>query len=125
MSGGCRIYSLGFSRWPCSVTRQSCPSRWKELGRLSSWPRDKKLTRWKGIDSLHLHTGNNHFVVRAKGGRKITNAGFNADQGQFIHDIRERTHLPLQVTKPGTWKSETYEVPYEENEVEQEDGVHA
>lgn len=86
------------------------------IGATVWWRRDKKLIRWEEIASLHFNTGNNQFVVRAKDGRKITHVSFNADQGQFIHDIRERSRLPLKVTKPGTWKSETYEVPYEENE---------
>lgn len=76
--------------------------------------REAKKIRWEDVGSLHYNTGNKHFTVRANNGRKITHFGFNADQGLFQREIFKRTHLPLQVTKPGTWKSETFEVPYEE-----------
>jgi hypothetical protein len=85
------------------------------------WRREKKTIRWEDVAGLQFNTGNKQFVVRAKDGRKITHAGFNVDQGQFVHDVQERTRLPLKVTKPGTWTSETYEVPYEDESEEQEE----
>lgn len=81
--------------------------------------REKKKIRWEDVASLHYNTGNKQFVVRANDGRKITHGGFNADQAQFVHEIRKRTRLPLKVRKPGTWKSETIEVPYEELQAEE------
>lgn len=84
------------------------------IGSRSWLAREKKKIRWEDVATLHYNTGNRQFVVRAKDGRKIAHSGFNADQAQYIHDIRERTRLPLQLTQPGTWKSETIEVPYEE-----------
>lgn len=84
-----------------------------------SWlAREKKKIRWEDIASLHYNSGNKQFIVRANDGRKITHGGFNADQGQFVYEIQKRTRLPMKVTNPGTWKSETFEVPYEE-EVEE------
>ena len=56
----------------------------------------------------------------ANDGRKINHAGFNTAPGQFQHEIRERTRLPLKVTRPGTWTSKTIEVPYEEVETYEE-----
>jgi Bacterial PH domain len=78
-----------------------------------SWLGHEKKIRWEDIASLHFNTGNKQFVVRANDGRKITHGGFNADQAQFQHEIHERTRLPMKITRPGTWKSETLEVPYE------------
>lgn len=95
------------------------------IGSRAWWQREKKMIRWEDVVSLHCKIGNKQFVVRAKDGRKITHGGFNVDQGQFMNDVQERTRLPLKVTKRGTWKSETYEVPYEEIEAEEEDNVHA
>src|SRR5713226_593850 len=37
MSGGCRIYSLGFSRSLYVFARQFCPSRWMALDRVLGW----------------------------------------------------------------------------------------
>jgi len=95
------------------------------IGSSAWWRSEKKLIRWEDVASLHYNTGSKQFVVRAKDGRKITHGGFNADQGQFVHDVHERTRLPMKITKPGTWKSETFEVPYEEDQPEEENGVHA
>jgi hypothetical protein len=89
------------------------------------WRREKKIIRWEDVASLHYNTGNKQFVVRAKDGSKIRHGGFNVEQAQFVHDVHERTRLPLNVTKPGTWKSETDEIPYEEDRAEEEDGVQA
>lgn len=95
------------------------------IGSHAWWRRETKLIRWEDVASLHFNTGNKQFVVRAKDGRKITHGGFNVEPGQFMHDVHERTRLPLKITKPGTWKSETYEVPYEEAQEEDEEHVHA
>jgi hypothetical protein len=89
------------------------------IGSRAWWRREKKMIRWEDVANLHYNTGNKQFVVRAKDGRKITHGGFNVEQAQFVHDVHERTRLPMQVTQPGTWKSETYEVPYEENREEE------
>jgi len=95
------------------------------IGSHAWWRREKQMIPWEDVASLHFNTGNKQFIARAKGGRKITHAGFNAEQGQFMHDVQERTHPPMKVTKPGTWKSETYEVPCEETEAEEEVRVRA
>ncbi len=79
-----------------------------------SWFGREKKIRWEDIATLHFNAGNRQFTVRASDGRKISQAGFNSDPGQFQAQVLERTHLPLKITKPGTWKSETYEVPYED-----------
>jgi hypothetical protein len=92
------------------------------IGSRAWWQREKKMIRWEDVASLHYNTGNKQFVVRAKDGRKITHGGFNVDQAQFVHDVRERTRLPMKLTQPGTWKSEIFEVPYEEaDEAEQQE----
>lgn len=85
-----------------------------------SWFGHEKKIRWEEIASLHFNSGNRQFAVRASDGRKITHAGFNSDPATFQTVIRERTRLPLKITRPGTWKSETYEVPYEEFQAEEE-----
>ncbi len=87
------------------------------IGSRSWFGREKKI-RWEDVAGLHFNTGNRQFTVRASNGRKITHAGFNADAGLFQAEVRRRTRLPLKITQPGTWKSETFEVPYEEFEAE-------
>lgn len=79
-----------------------------------SWAGREKKICWEDIASLRYNTGNRQFTVTANDGRKITHAGFNVEPGQFQHDIRQRTRLPLKVTQPGTWGAENFEVPYEE-----------
>jgi hypothetical protein len=79
-----------------------------------TWFGSEKKIRWEDIASLHYNTGSNQFSVRDNEGRKITHSGFNADGGMFLSEIRERTRLPLKIARPGTWKTETIEVPYEE-----------
>jgi len=89
------------------------------IGSRSWFGREKKI-RWGDVDSLHFNTGNRQFTVRANDGRQITHAGFNADPGLFQAEVHRRTRLPMKVRRPGTWKSETFEVPYEEFEAEEE-----
>jgi hypothetical protein len=83
-----------------------------------AWFGSEKKIRWEDIASLHYNTGNNQFSVRDNRGRKITHGGFNADGATFLNEIRERTRLPLKIARPGTWKTETIEVPYEEIEAD-------
>jgi hypothetical protein len=78
------------------------------------WFGQEKKIRWEEIASLHFNSGNRQFTVRANDGRKISHAGFNSDPAAFQTVIHERTRLPLKITQPGTWKSKTFEVPYEE-----------
>lgn len=84
-----------------------------------SWLGSEKKIRWEDVASLLYNTKNNVFTVCAYDGRKITHAGFNADPAMFQEEIRKRTRLPLRVTHPGTWKAQTFEVPYEESEAEE------
>ena len=86
---------------------------------LRSWFGREKKIRWEDIASLHFNSGNREFTVRANDGRKISHTGFNSDPATFQTVIRERTRLPLKITQPGTWKSETFEVPYEEFRAEE------
>ncbi len=86
-----------------------------------SWFGRETKIRWEDVASLHFNCGNRQFTVRASDGRKISHGGFNVDVGQFQADVLARTRLPLKITKPGTWKSETFEVPYEEFEAEAEE----
>lgn len=83
-----------------------------------AWFGSEKKIRWEDIASLHYNTGNNQFSVRDNSGRKITHGGFNADGEMFLNEIRGRTRLPLKIARPGTWKTETIEVPYEETEAD-------
>jgi hypothetical protein len=83
-----------------------------------AWFGNEKKIRWEDVASLHYNTGNNQFSVRENSGRKITHGGFNADGAMFLNEIRERTRLPLKISRPGTWKTETIEVPYEEIEAD-------
>ncbi len=78
------------------------------------WYSGEKKIRWDEIASLHYNAGNKQFTVRATDGRKITHAGFNADPYIFQQEIQRRTRLPLKITRPGTWKAETIELPYDE-----------
>jgi len=79
-----------------------------------SWFGREKKIRWEEIASLQFNSGNRQFTVRANDGHKISHAGFNSDPGLFQAEVLERTRLPLKITRPGTWKSETFEVPYED-----------
>ncbi len=83
-----------------------------------TWFASEKKIRWQDIASLHYNTGSKQFSVRDNVGRKITHSGFNADAGMFLIEIRERTRLPLKIARPGTWKTETIEVPFEEIEAD-------
>src|SRR5947199_239153 len=83
---------------------------------LWSWMGREKNIRWEDVASLRYNTGNKQFTVCANDGRKITHAGFNAEPGLFQHEIQKRTRLAMKITRPGTWNSETIEVPYEEVE---------
>ena len=83
-----------------------------------SWLGSEKKIRWEDIASLRYNTGNKQFTVCANDGRKINHLGLNAEPSLFQHEIQKRTRLPLKVTKPGTWKAETFEVPYNEFETE-------
>lgn len=76
--------------------------------------REKKM-RWESITSLHYNTGNKQFTVRADRGT-ITHSGFNADPQTFQSEVWKRTRLPMKVSQPGTWKTETIEIPYTEQE---------
>jgi hypothetical protein len=84
------------------------------VGSRAWWQRERKMIRWEDVGRLDYNTGSKQFVVRAKDGRKITHSGFQVEQELFVHEVRRRTRLPMNVTKPGTWKSLTLEVPYEE-----------
>lgn len=84
-----------------------------------SWLWGEKKIRWEDISSLRYNTGNRQFVVSASDGRKITHGGFNVEPGQFQYEIQQRTRLPLKLTRPGTWKSETIEIPYDQAETEE------
>lgn len=85
-----------------------------------SWRGSEKKIRWEDVVSLRYNTGNKQFTVCAADGRKINHVGFNAEPALFQHEIQKRTRLPMKVTKPGTWKAETFEVPYNEFETEVE-----
>ena len=85
-----------------------------------SWLGREKKIRWEDVASLRYNPGNQQFTVCANDGRKITHAGFNAEPALFQHEIQNRTRLAMKITRPGTWKAETYDVPYEEVEAEQE-----
>jgi len=84
-----------------------------------SWFRGEKKIRWEDVTSLRYNTGNRQFVVCANDGRKITHGGFNVEPGLFQNAIQTRTRLPMKLTLPGTWKTQTIEVPYEEVESEE------
>lgn len=86
-----------------------------------TWFASEKKIRWEDIASLHYNTGNKQFSVRDNAGRKITHNGFNADAGTFLNEIRERTRLPLKIAQPGTWKTEIFEVPFEEIEADMDE----
>jgi len=88
-----------------------------------TWFGSEKKIRWEDVASLHYNTGNNQFSVRDNRGRKITHGGFNVDGAMFLNEIRERTRLPLKIARPGTWKTETFEVPYEEMEADLDEQV--
>ena len=80
-----------------------------------TWFGNEKKIRWEDVTSLHYNAGNRQFTLRSDDGRKVTHAGFNADAEGFRIEIQHRTRLPLKVAQPGTWKTETIEVPFEES----------
>jgi len=84
-----------------------------------SWFGNEKKIRWEDVPSLRYNTGNRQFVVCANDGRKIAHAGFNVEPGLFQNAIQTRTRLPMKLIRPGAWKTETIEVPYEEVEAEE------
>jgi hypothetical protein len=88
------------------------------IGSRSWWGSEKKI-RWEDIAGLRYNTGNRQFTVCANDGRKINHGGFNVEPGLFQNEIQARARLPLKLTRPGTWKTETIEVPYEEVETEE------
>ena len=79
-----------------------------------SWRGNEKKIRWEDIASLRYNTGNKQFTVCSNDGRKINHLGFNAEPALFQLEIQKRTRLAMKITKPGTWRAETFEVPYEE-----------
>jgi len=81
-----------------------------------TWFGSEKKIRWEDIAGLYYNTRNKQFSVRDNNGRKITHAGFNVDGEMFRDKIHKRTRLPMKIARPGTWKTETIEVPYEEIE---------
>ncbi|HWY70049.1 MAG TPA: PH domain-containing protein [Terriglobales bacterium] len=81
-----------------------------------AWYGSEKKIRWEDMASLHYNTGNKQFTIRSNDGRKVTHAGFNADADGFKKAVQSHTRLPLKIAQPGTWKTETIEVPYEENQ---------
>jgi hypothetical protein len=83
-----------------------------------TWFGSERKIRWEDVASLYYNTGNNQISVRDNRGRKITHCPFNVDGAMFLNEIRERTRLPLKISRPGTWKTETIEVPYEEIEAD-------
>lgn len=84
--------------------------------RSRSWLGREKKIRWEEVTGLSYNVGNKAFTVFGNDGVKISHVGFNAEPGLFQHEIQKRTRLPIKVTRPGTWKSETVEVPYKEVE---------
>lgn len=84
--------------------------------RSRSWLSREKKIRWEDVASLRYNVGNKVFNVSGNDGGKISHAGFNAQPRLFQREIQKRTRLPIKVTRPGTWKSETVEVPYDEVE---------
>ena len=86
-----------------------------------TWFGSEKKIRWEDIAGLYYNTGNKQFSVRDNNGRKITHAGFNAGGDMFREEIHRRTRLPIKIARPGTWKTETFEIPYEEIEADLND----
>jgi len=78
----------------------------------SRFGRDKKIA-WHDVASLHYNRGNHQFKIRSSDGRAITHAGLNVDRELFRDEVQERTRLPMKVSRPGAWRAETIEVPYE------------
>lgn len=107
--------SLVLSCSVCSCARPFCPIEVDGI-RSRSWLGREKKIRWEDVTSLRYNVGNKVFAVTANDGGRISHVGFNAEPGLFQHEIQKRTRLPIQVTRPGAWNSETVEVPYKEVE---------
>ena len=60
-----------------------------------------------------MNRGNHQFKIRSSDGRAITHAGLNVERELFRDEVQERTRLPMKVSRPGAWRAETIEVPYE------------
>ena len=77
-----------------------------------TWFGHEKKIRWEDIAGLDYNFGNKYFTVRDRNGLKIVHSVFHAEGPLFKNRVRERTRLPLKVTRPGVLKTKTIELPY-------------
>jgi len=61
---------------------------------------------------LDYNFGNKYFTLRDRNDRKIVHSAFHAEGPLFKNKVRERTHLPMKITRQGVLKTKTIELPY-------------
>ncbi len=77
-----------------------------------TWFGHEKKIRWENIVSLHYHFGNKYFTVRDRDGRTIVHTAFHVEGKWFRDSVRERTRLPMTITRGSILKRDTIELPY-------------
>lgn len=75
------------------------------------WFGYEKKIRWEEVASLHYNFGSKYFTVRDNDGRKIVHTAFHAEGPMFMNKVRERTRLPMKITRPGVLKRKAIELP--------------
>jgi len=78
---------------------------------LRRWFGYEKKIRWEEVASLHYNFGSKYFTVRDSNGRKIVHTVFHAEGPMFMKKVRERTRLPMKITRPGVLKRKAIELP--------------
>ena len=76
----------------------------------------------KGDFLLLVGTTKGAFILRSNAQRSGWEVGGPYFHGHSVYAMaydNRGTRLPMKVTRPGTWKAETIEVPYEEVEAEE------
>jgi len=66
---------------------------------------------WEEFASLHYNFSSKYFTVRDSDGRKIVDTAFHAEGPMFMNKVRERTRLPMKITRPGALKRKAIELP--------------
>ena len=63
------------------------------------------------VASLHYNFGSKYFTVRGSNGQKIVHTVFHAEGPMFKNKVRDRTRLPMKITRPGVLKRKAIELP--------------
>jgi hypothetical protein len=85
------------------------------------WKPFQRKIKWTDVVAAEFNTGDQSLTVVGRGGKKVVHRGHVARE-QFLHEIQNRTKIPLTIVKPGLYKMNKTIVPYSEakNEAEQD-----